>query len=110
MPRCIRASVPGGTFFFTVALLERRRRLLTEYIGELRAAFTAVRLQKPFTMNAIVVLLDHLHCIWTNLNNATGGMRCAFPPYELSRNSSDSSPSFVSVDSNSRVEGGRRRA
>ena len=64
MPRYIRAFIPGGAFFFTLALLERRRRLLTEHIGELRAAFTAVRSQKPFTMNAIVVLPDHLHCIW----------------------------------------------
>ena len=65
MPRYIRAFVPGGTFFFTLALLERRRRWLTEHIGSLRAAFTAGRSRKPFTMNAIVVLLDHLHCLWT---------------------------------------------
>jgi putative transposase len=30
MPQYIRAFVPGGTFFFTVTLLERRRKLLTE--------------------------------------------------------------------------------
>ena len=65
MPHYIRALVSGGTFFFTGALLERRRRLLTEHIGALRAAFTAVRSRKPFTMNAIVVLPDHLQCIWT---------------------------------------------
>lgn len=29
MPRHVRALIPGGTFFFTVALLGRRRRLLT---------------------------------------------------------------------------------
>ena len=65
MPRYIRAFVPGGTFFFTVALLERRRQLLTEHIADLRAAFTATRRLKPFTTNAIVVLPDHLHCVWT---------------------------------------------
>ncbi|OGA06090.1 MAG: transposase [Betaproteobacteria bacterium RIFCSPLOWO2_02_64_14] len=65
MPRYIRAFVPGGTFFFTVAILERRRRLLTEHIDALRAAFAAARSRKIFTMNAIVVLPDHLHCIWT---------------------------------------------
>ena len=32
MPQYIRAFVPGGTFFFTVTLLERRRKLLTENI------------------------------------------------------------------------------
>ena len=60
----IRAFGPGGTFFFTGALLERRRRWLAEHIGALRAAFIAVHSQKPFTMNAIV-FRDLLHCIWT---------------------------------------------
>jgi REP-associated tyrosine transposase len=65
MPRYIRAFVPGGTFFFTVALLERRRRLLTDHIEALRAAFAAVQAKRPFTIDAIVVLPDHLHCLWT---------------------------------------------
>jgi hypothetical protein len=39
MPQYIRAFVPGGTFFFTVTLLERRRKLLTENIDHLREAF-----------------------------------------------------------------------
>ena len=30
MPDYVRAYVPGGSYFFTVALLERHRRLLTE--------------------------------------------------------------------------------
>ena len=64
MPRYIRAFVPGGTFFFTVALLERRRRLLTEHIGALRSVFTEVRQSRPFNIEAIVVLPDHLHCLW----------------------------------------------
>jgi putative transposase len=41
MPQYIRAFVPGGTFFCTVALLERRRQLLTENIDALRAVFQA---------------------------------------------------------------------
>jgi putative transposase len=32
MPQYLRAFIPGGTFFFTVTLLERRRKLLTEPI------------------------------------------------------------------------------
>ena len=43
MPQYIRAFVPGGTFFFTVTLLERRRRLLTENIDNLREVFKAAR-------------------------------------------------------------------
>jgi putative transposase len=65
MPQYIRAFVPGGTFFFTVALLERRRKLLTENIDLLRGVFKAARQRNPFAIEAIVVLPDHLHCIWT---------------------------------------------
>jgi putative transposase len=60
-----RNFVPGGTFFFTVNMAERRLRLLTEHIDLLRAAFRATRLRHPFTIDAIVVLPDHLHAIWT---------------------------------------------
>jgi putative transposase len=65
MPQYIRALVPGGTFFFTVALLERCRKLLTENLDHLREAFRASCQRRPFTLEAIVVLPDHLHCIWT---------------------------------------------
>jgi putative transposase len=65
MPQYIRAFVPGGTFFFTVTLLERRRKLLTENIDNLREVFKAARRRRPFTIEAIVILPDHLHCIWT---------------------------------------------
>ena len=65
MPQYIRAFVPGGTFFFTVTLLERRRKLLTENIEKLREVFKAARRRRPFTIEAIVILPDHLHCIWT---------------------------------------------
>ncbi|MDR3414607.1 MAG: transposase [Nevskia sp.] len=65
MPHYIRSHVPGGTFFFTAALLERRRGLLVERIEDLREAFRAVRATRPFRIDAIVVLPDHLHCIWT---------------------------------------------
>lgn len=65
MSRYIRSRTPGGTFFFTVAILERRRTLLTDHIHALRAAFTSVQRKQPFTVEAVVVLPDHLHCIWT---------------------------------------------
>lgn len=65
MPHYIRAYCPGGTFFFTVTLLERRRRLLTDHIDALRAVMAEVQREKPFRTDAIVVLPDHLHCIWT---------------------------------------------
>ena len=60
-----RYRLKGGCYFFTVALAERRSRLLTEHIQALRTAFREVKLAHPFTMEAVVILPDHLHCIWT---------------------------------------------
>jgi putative transposase len=60
-----RYFVPGGSYFFTVNLAERRLRLLTEHINALRASFRYARVRHPFAIDAIVVLPDHLHAIWT---------------------------------------------
>lgn len=65
MPSYIRAHIPGGTFFFTVALLDRRERLLVEHVDLLRASFASVQRERPFRIEAIAILPDHLHCIWT---------------------------------------------
>jgi len=59
-----RVRVPGGTYFFTVNLLERRRRLLVEHIDILRMAFRVTQGRLPFENIAVVVLPDHLHCVW----------------------------------------------
>ena len=64
MPNYKRAFVPGGTWFFTVNLAERRgNRLLVERINILREAFVHVKKNHPFVIEAIVVLPEHLHCI-----------------------------------------------
>src|SRR5882757_10136592 len=60
-----RNFIAGGSFFFTVNLAERRPQLLTKYIDELRNAFREVRRRHPFTIDAMVVLPDHLHAAWT---------------------------------------------
>jgi putative transposase len=61
-----RAYIPGATWFFTVNLAERRgNRLLVDKIDSLRLAFAYVRQRRPFRMEAVVILPDHLHCIWT---------------------------------------------
>jgi REP element-mobilizing transposase RayT len=57
--------VPGGTFFFTVNLLDRRSDLLVTQIQALRDAIRQVRLHAPFHIDAWVVLPDHMHCLWT---------------------------------------------
>ena len=60
-----RHFVAGGSYFFTVNLADRRLRLLTDHIEALRSAFRYARVRHPFTIDAIVVLPDHLHAIWT---------------------------------------------
>jgi putative transposase len=60
-----RNFLPGASYFFTVNLADRRLRLLTEHIGALRSAFRETRTRHGFTIDAIVVLPDHLHAIWT---------------------------------------------
>jgi putative transposase len=60
-----RNLIPGGSYFFTVNLEDRRLRLLTDHIDLLRAAFRDTRSRHPFTIDAMVVLPDHLHAIWT---------------------------------------------
>jgi putative transposase len=60
-----RNFIAGGCFFFTVNLADRRLRLLTEYVDELRTAFRETRRSHSFTTEAMVVLPDHLHTVWT---------------------------------------------
>ena|SRR5882757_452042 len=60
-----RNFIDGASFFFTVNLAERRLRLLTEHIEDLRTAFRETRRRHPFTIDAMVVLPDHLHALWT---------------------------------------------
>ena len=60
-----RARTPGGTYFFTVNLLERQRDLLVQHIAVLRTVVQKVRAAHPFHIDAMVVLPDHLHAVWT---------------------------------------------
>jgi len=60
-----RLRTSGGCYFFTVNLAERRDSdLLIRYVDNLRAAFRQVRSDHPFRIDAIVILPEHLHCIW----------------------------------------------
>lgn len=65
MPDYRRNLVPGGCFFFTVNLLDRRSDLLVARIDVLRDAVRQTQSRAPFTIDAWVVLPDHMHCIWT---------------------------------------------
>lgn len=64
MPNYRRAWCPGGTWFFTVNLLERHNNdLLVRHIDHLRAAVAQVRHRHPFFLHAFVVLPDHIHAV-----------------------------------------------
>lgn len=65
MPNYRRFRVPGGTYFFTVNLLNRRSDLLVSNIDALRAAVREMRADRPFDIDAWVVLPEHIHCVIT---------------------------------------------
>ena len=60
-----RARLPGASYFFTVTLANRSSSLLVESIDNLRQAYASASRRLPFTTEAICVLPDHLHAIWT---------------------------------------------
>jgi putative transposase len=64
MPDYRRAWHPGGTYFFTVNLLQRQNNdLLTRYIETLRTVVKSVQQRHPFRIHGWVVLPEHLHCV-----------------------------------------------
>jgi putative transposase len=65
MVRYRRNWVQGGTYFFTVTLDDRQSTTLIDHIGALRAAFRSARHERPFIIDAVVILPDHLHAILT---------------------------------------------
>jgi putative transposase len=65
MPEYKRNYVKGGTYFFTVNLYNRNQTYLVDYIEQLRCAVAKVKQKHPFTINAWVVLPDHIHAVWT---------------------------------------------
>ena len=61
-----RIYTPGASWFFTVNLAVRENNhLLVEQVHLLREAFLYVKKRQPFDINAVVIMPDHLHCIWT---------------------------------------------
>ena len=61
-----RTHIKGGRFFFTVVSYRREKIFTTaENIDVLRQGIRQVMQRHPFTIDAFVVLPEHLHCIWT---------------------------------------------
>lgn len=71
MPNYIRDRNSGATYFFTINLHDRQSNLLITQVNELRQAYQKVQQKMPFTTDAIVILPDHIHALWTLPDNDT---------------------------------------
>ena len=65
MSQYIRPKMPGARVFFTVALADRGADTLVRHVDQLREAVRVTRRERPFAIDAWVVLPDHMHCVWT---------------------------------------------
>ena len=65
MPNYIRPKSTGASVFFTVTLQDRGAHLLVDHVERLREAVAVTKAERPFQIEAWVVLPDHLHCVWT---------------------------------------------
>ena len=87
MSRYRRSLAEGATYFFTVNTY-RRKKLLThpDVRTTLHEAIERVREQMPFTIDAWVLLPDHLHAIWTlPKDDAAYGKRWGMIKAQVSR-------------------------
>jgi putative transposase len=60
-----RNRIVGATYFCTITLHDRHSTALTDQIVALGSAMRACRFRHPFSLTAIVVLPDHMHCVWS---------------------------------------------
>ena len=61
-----RVFISGSCYFFTMVTEGRRKIFMDETnVGVLREAYRQVMKKRPLTIEAAVILPDHLHCIWT---------------------------------------------
>src|SRR2546421_3001088 len=65
MSRYRRAKIEGGIFFFTVALADRSSDLLIRHIDRIRQVYRSVQARLPFETNAVCILPDHIHAVWS---------------------------------------------
>jgi putative transposase len=66
MPEYRRNYIKGGVYFFTL-VTDKRRPFLTSSLARkcMHESIEKVQRKRPFELNAIVLLSDHLHSIWT---------------------------------------------
>ncbi len=65
MSKYRRAIQPGAAYFFTVVTYHRKPWFDCEaHVSVLREAFRRHMGKRPFRIDAVVVLPDHIHCLW----------------------------------------------
>jgi len=72
MSRYRRPRQAGASLFFTINLADRGSGLLVRHVEFLRTAVAQTRAERPFAIDAWVVLPDHMHCVWTLPAGDTG--------------------------------------
>ncbi len=65
MSNYIRPKVNGATIFVTATLAHRERSTLVDHVNHLRSAVRATQAERPFGIDAWVVLPDHFHAVWS---------------------------------------------
>lgn len=65
MPSYIRRRTPGATYFFTLRLADRNDDQLVRRIDLLRQSMRATLARAPFRIDAITVLPNCIHTLWT---------------------------------------------
>jgi len=66
MPNYRRETVSGGTYFITKVTYNRQSWLINTIARQaIRTAIIYVRQNRPFTIDAFVLLPDIFHCLWT---------------------------------------------
>jgi putative transposase len=65
MSRYRRADTPGATYFFTATLQDRSARWLVDHVALLRDCVARTKALHPFEIDAMVVLPEHVHALWT---------------------------------------------
>ncbi|MEW6763369.1 MAG: transposase [Pseudomonadota bacterium] len=94
-----RRAIAGTTYFFTVVTHRRRPILCDDAMrAALREAIQRVRARLPFELDAMVLMPDHLHCIWTLPDGDTNfSLRWSQIKYHVSYKCGDRYPATLST-------------
>ena len=60
-----RLKVAGGCYFFTINLAESNSHLLITHVDLFRESVRLVKQRHPFFIDAMVIMPNHLHAVWT---------------------------------------------